>query len=132
MCHQQFRPGLNTSGHLHVAAVLEAAAAVCMCVSPHLECKLKNYFGTVTLKYCTRVEMGGTESLFRSEALQITGTEAGKLMKGCRALWSDLQRNGCDNTRQSKKITAHKLKQWNSFSLKRGDEDKQTNVGGMK
>lgn len=53
-------------------------------------------------------------------------------MKGCRALWSDLQRNGCDNTSQSKKITAYKWKQWNSFSLKRGDEDKQTSVGGMK
>lgn len=31
-----------------------------------------------------------------------------------------------------KKKTAHKLKQWNSFSLKCNDEDKQMNVGGIK
>lgn len=89
-----------------------------VCESPHLECKLKNYFGTVTLKYCTRVEMGGTESLFCSEALQITGTEAGKLMKGCRALWSDLQRNGCDNTRQSKKNNSPQVETVEQLFLK--------------
>lgn len=31
-----------------------------------------------------------------------------------------------------KKMTTHKLKQWNSFALKCNDEDKQTNVGGIK
>lgn len=53
-------------------------------------------------------------------------------MKGAEPYGAIHRETGCDNASQAKKITAHKLKQWNSFSLKCNDEDKQTNVGGMK
>lgn len=65
------------------------------------------------------------------QTLGTTVAEA-KLMKGAEPYGAIHRETGCDNASQAKKITAHKLKQWNSFSLKCNDEDKQTNVGGMK
>lgn len=66
------------------------------------------------------------------QTLRVTVAEV-KLMKGAEPYGVIYRETGCDNTSQSKKkITAHKLKQWNSFSLEHNDEDKQTNVGGIK
>lgn len=57
-----------------------------------------------------------------------------KTHERCREPYGLIYREtGGDNASQTlKKITAHKLKQWNSFSLKCNDEDKQMNVGGIK
>lgn len=66
------------------------------------------------------------------QTLQITAEEV-KLMKGAEPYGVIYRETRCDNASQSKKkMTTHKLKQWNSFALKCNDEDKQTNVGGIK